>query len=909
MGESVIKTLIKNGLSELYDLSYGHELEIEFSIGSQDSTHNNQYEPVVPLNIFKFFGTSQTIRKIIECESDPTVTIDKVEYVYNSSDVKYPSRIYNIRKYDPITKTETIQKLKKTKIRSVRIGHGEDHYRESLKFSTEEVSNYKDDKVLDSKIRKRVTLTGKKWKIDMSMYYPKGTSRESILNNSVEPESYNVEFEFIGASKSLFTVDVYVIEIYNMANLILSIVNDLRNCDVYYVYSIIAKRFKSIDFFKPTFRAFLVQPRAVTFDMIETIRTSGYVVSPKADGITVLIACVKDISGIKTYIISHANAKYENPIEGDILGIGDNILFGELVSNGNILLFDSYIKNTPSADYITRHGYCAGLTKSLKNVKTKPIYRVASFNYVSMNVNHIPIVTDINSILEINVPEIEQDGLIFTPINTSVPLKFKNPWRQSADFKVIIENVKDNNNDSHFYGYLYVVNHEKSKFDKLPQKVKDQFIIDGKLTPRMYHEGLMLYVTGKTFEIDVLTGGQILTHIIDLGNVGTIETGIKFDCVREFVRLMWSGVGTIKPNDYYVLPSMSELVIQDGMVIECIMLAGKWFPIGTRPDKKKPNAYYVVEDVLKITLNPVNFTNRMPSIREPVRDTSSDDYRSTYYGTETKKKSPRVKDFANFIKYNLFSDVKINTVFFKKKVLNGAFVLDLACGPGNDMSKFKNLGFTNMVMIDSDSKSVQEIIRRKSNPEFNGSQISAMHADLNDPSVIQKILIQAKAFKMTVGFDLISCMNAIHYLDINIIHEIVNGFLAQTGSFIFVTFNGKKVHELLKQNNGVYMMESDGIWYKIEANYKLDSEFSENLTITFSSSTINSRPERLVDLEKIIEKFSEYDIMKIGSYGDMYNKYSESKNKAGRQQRMLSSPEKEFMFLYWFVVLKKKPPK
>ena len=151
--------------------------------------------------------------------------------------------------------------------------------------------------------------------------------------------------------------------------------------------------------------------------------------------------------------------------------------------------------------------------------------------------------------------------------------------------------------------------------------------------------------------------------------------------------------------------------------------------------------------------------------------------------------------------------------------------LDLASGQGQDLQRWASAGVRHLTMIDRDPQGIYEIINRKYTLIRGKGKIKAVEGmkmnlrvaqmDLSSRGIVRDLI--QMGFSQNV--EILHCGLAIHYFagsadSVQKFIDIVDQTLAPGGWFVFSSFDGQRVLDLLRENDGVWAT-SDGK-YRIE---------------------------------------------------------------------------------------------
>lgn len=137
---------------------------------------------------------------------------------------------------------------------------------------------------------------------------------------------------------------------------------------------------------------------------------------------------------------------------------------------------------------------------------------------------------------------------------------------------------------------------------------------------------------------------------------------------------------------------------------------------------------------------------------------------------------------------------------------NAGSLLDLACGRGGDIHKWRNLGIATVLGLDISAESVQEARERYANAQADnaGSACTFQQADLRAP------------WHAGSQYDMCTCMFALHYFfgserDAHTVLRTASASLRPGGYFVGIVPDALMVNERIKHgpfDNGVMRVEA-----------------------------------------------------------------------------------------------------
>lgn len=330
----------------------------------------------------------------------------------------------------------------------------------------------------------------------------------------------------------------------------------------------------------------------------------------------------------------------------------------------------------------------------------------------------------------------------------------------------------------------------------------------------------------------------------------------------------------------------------------------KWTLHKIRDDKTRDaemgvafgNDFRISELVWQNYFNPITMDDLKMSKEEGLKN--------AYFKKHNVDLYKSMRTYGSFVKENLY-----------KAHAGSSWAVDLASGKGQDLFRYIRAKIPNVLFIDIDKMALNELITRKysfSNPHSkyydpNATlNINILEADLNDNYKINLSKISKNGISIPdSGVPLIVCNFGIHYMvgtdDMrkNFI-QFIDSLLAKKGRFIFTTFDGEKVFNLLQSNRGEWNhFEGEKLKYSLKQEY-LSTEFTgDNQKIKvlqpFSEDTYYS--EYLVNhdiLEKEFEKFGFRQ--EVSESFDIYQESFRKHNKSMYDK--MSNTDKMYISLY-----------
>lgn len=241
-------------------------------------------------------------------------------------------------------------------------------------------------------------------------------------------------------------------------------------------------------------------------------------------------------------------------------------------------------------------------------------------------------------------------------------------------------------------------------------------------------------------------------------------------------------------------------------------------------------------------------------------------------------------------------------------------VIDLACGKGQDLNKYYNLGYEKAIFVDGDALALCEllvrrytkILDRKKNYKMN---INILHRDLTlDADETYQLF---KPLLDVQEFGLIVCNLAIHYLIET--PDLIKNFiklirqLSTTGTyFMYTCFSGQAVLDLLNGQNEWKYVQNDRLKYNIIKKFsttKLE-EHSQTIEVKMPFSD-KYYTENLVNLKSLNEYFVKFgfNLIVCESFSNFMPKF---KTENPSVYNMLTEEDLQYIGLFHYTILSKK---
>jgi ASC-1-like (ASCH) protein len=323
--------------------------------------------------------------------------------------------------------------------------------------------------------------------------------------------------------------------------------------------------------------------------------------------------------------------------------------------------------------------------------------------------------------------------------------------------------------------------------------------------------------------------------------------------------------------------------------------------IDRKPDVSKGtyfgNSSFVAEYTWLNWQNPLLFADLIMS--------SSDYMDMGYFKEEKLAMYKPMTGFNSFVKTNLIN-----------RFANASWLVDIMSGKGQDMFRVSNAKIKNALFIDGDSHAISELVSRKHGfqrvKHFN-TKVYTKVIDMSTDSA--KIIDSVKQLGVPVGgFDIAMCNFAIHYLmntpsNVRNIVSLVDGMVKHGGSFMFTSFDGEQVFKTLKTKKKWDVKEGDVLKYSIEKKYtsKSLSPVGQKIGVLLPFSGGNMYDEYLVNYKHLFKEFKKkgFVVTESASFSKFLPKFEKESKLYGK----MTDGDKQFVSLYRYAILKKKPLK
>lgn len=333
-----------------------------------------------------------------------------------------------------------------------------------------------------------------------------------------------------------------------------------------------------------------------------------------------------------------------------------------------------------------------------------------------------------------------------------------------------------------------------------------------------------------------------------------------------------------------------------------------------------------------VELNRMNDTWKLLKIRD---DRKIDMERKTYYGNYFKYAeiiwmnfhdpitihdlTSQSKSYFKEHDNNRYTYIRKFNNFVKNSVIklyanDINWVIDLASGKGQDLQKYINCNIKNILMTDNDQSALMEIVNRKFQYIYdtkitNNANVFIRHINLLDP--YEHNINMLTAFNIPInGVPLIVCNFALHYItrnknSIRNFVNLVNKLLRVGGIFIYTAFDGKKIFDLLI-NNDWNIINNNEILYSIKKKYD-NSEFTgidQKIDVLLPFSNGSYYEEYLINSKLLNSELAKkkINLVNSNSFCVYFDKFKQEKPQFYNK---LSDDDKKFISLYGFNIYHK----
>ncbi len=294
------------------------------------------------------------------------------------------------------------------------------------------------------------------------------------------------------------------------------------------------------------------------------------------------------------------------------------------------------------------------------------------------------------------------------------------------------------------------------------------------------------------------------------------------------------------------------------------------------------------------------------SYKNPLLIESLDLKSNSYFFDKDTELQKNSRNFNSFVKSKIFDRFK-----------NTNWTLDMASGNGQDLFRYADHYFKNVLFTEVDRTAIEELIYRKNSFAHNQHKNKTTKMFVSEIDFLQDYRkaiekIETDHIIQPEKFDLIICNFAFHYFaksteTLNNVATFANSMLKKDGQMVFTAFDGKKVVKLLNEHDGDYKVETTigdqthRIYGIRSPDYKVNyvSEIpGQQIEVLLPFSKNQYYKEYLITEKIAQEAFEKNGFIKISveSFGDFIPQYKNA----------MTDDDKEYVSLYSIYTFKKK---
>lgn len=355
----------------------------------------------------------------------------------------------------------------------------------------------------------------------------------------------------------------------------------------------------------------------------------------------------------------------------------------------------------------------------------------------------------------------------------------------------------------------------------------------------------------------------------------------------------------------------SDIKDLDNKICEMVFnpLLNKWKFLRIRDERTKEyqkgndygNFYMIAEKTWENYFSPLTFRDLITPI---------DKIDFHYFMESDNMKYKSTRSFNSFVKSELLRPYAYSN-----------WVVDLAAGKGQDIFRINNLNIKNYLAIDYDHMALKELINRKhlliynSRKMYKPMKIYSQQFNLKqDHSLLLKQL-ESKGINIPMNeVDLITMNFAFHYFTDSLEHieniiTLVKTLLKSGGVFLYTSFDGNEIFDLLKNDEGEWNIYDDdkSLKYSIKKKYteKRFERFGQKIDVLLPFSKETYYEEYLVNnkfVTKLLEK-NKFTLKASGSFANLLPKFEKVNN---RVYSSMSPYDQKYSSLYHYNIFVKK---
>jgi SAM-dependent methyltransferase len=918
-------------------------------------------------NVFRSLNYTENIEK--ECLS---VYAQNVELNIHgiSSIIKY----CNTASYN----TDTVEWVRHNTIMEDEV---KDLFDDAIKFTkisktkTQE-PEFWDDNLKNFKMNKKISYTLDGVKYISNIFKTNDEDFHSMKQSNVLKQEQMYDFRVVITKKDINIIQciVTLLRAIHMSNMILT---KQQQNDIINEYHMLVKDDIKISGYNKKSSIPLLAPKPVTLELSNMVDPknygaisilSGYTVTEKADGERILMY----INGNgKVYLINNSlqveytgqsvpKAYYNSLIDGEYIPCDKR---KDDSSKNLYACFDMYysggklITSLPLID--TNASRYSKLQEIVKHISKGEVDVIVKEHRYSEN-----ILSDAKDILtNTKTFPYEVDGLVFTPSKLAVYSYYTNRNVQLTD------NVK--------WDRVF-------KWKPEDQNTIDFLISFGKTITKqgIKYKEIKLYVGYNTSQWENLTIEKALKLRYDkaYAKMNDFNSSAYIPILFKPKTFYTAGVESayVKINSSGDIRAINGDKIENNSIVEFqynndndLYVSERWKPLRVRDDKtriyrnektlsKTANDYGVALNIWRSIHNPVTIAmimgNENISSKHAIENLDTEDIYYTRNISRDNLLSVHMLNFHNQgIKKYLYKDIP------KKK----GSLLELCCGDGGDMNRWIDSGYNFILGIDFVKHNIynpvsggysrmmkrrKQFIRKGDNTAYfpnivfaagdcaayikNGETARAIK-DNESEKILKIVMNKQNSYephlkyvtgKGADGFDVVSCMFAVHYFFEN--EGKLDGFLRnvadnlkQNGVFFCTFMNGDRVHNEIMKNDGDKIegiklktenYEGMPVWAIIRRYSKENTNIYGKKIDVYIENTKKLIPEYLISFQTLVQKAKDFglEIEKTEMFEETFDKIKKNINKEDLLYKDIMELDKDeiqkkFSFLNQWAVFKK----
>jgi hypothetical protein len=237
-------------------------------------------------------------------------------------------------------------------------------------------------------------------------------------------------------------------------------------------------------------------------------------------------------------------------------------------------------------------------------------------------------------------------------------------------------------------------------------------------------------------------------------------------------------------------------------------------------------------------------------------------------------------------------------------------VLDMASGKGQDLFRYSSAGIGKVLFTEIDKTALMELNSRKHDfskgKKGNKMRILTQQLDLNNSYLENIHQIDDSMIEIpNNGFDLIICNFAFHYLvstrtSLINVGKFINKYIKEGGRFIFTSFDGQAIVDLLKEHNGNYESTIPGKFNIIkDYNGDIIQPIGQKIKVLLPFSNDEHYTEYLINIDYIEGEFAKLGM--VLETNESFSKYIDNYKHINSQgYNSMDSDDKLYTSLYHY---------